>query len=121
MSDLFARTFLFVPLDYIIIFIIIIIVKTDAYHPPLIIDILLPAASTARNCEYSYFKFASGDYTLLYNILSTHDWSCVYNSTSVDDAVASLNSTVQDAMEQAIPRGVTEKSKFPHWFSTSLR
>jgi hypothetical protein len=25
------------------------IVKTDAYHPPLIIDILLPAASTACN------------------------------------------------------------------------
>jgi hypothetical protein len=66
-------------------------VKTDAYHPPLIIDILLPTATTARNCEYSYFKCVSGDYTLLYNILSTHDWSCVYNSTSVDDAVASLN------------------------------
>jgi hypothetical protein len=27
----------------------------------------------------------------------------VYNSTSVHDAVASLHSTVQDAMEQAIP------------------
>jgi hypothetical protein len=33
----------------------------------------------------------------------------VYNSTSVDDAVASLNSVVQDAMEQAIPHGVTKK------------
>jgi hypothetical protein len=48
------------------------IVKTEAYHPPLIIDILLPTATTARNWEYSYFKFSSGDYTLLYNILSTH-------------------------------------------------
>jgi hypothetical protein len=38
----------------------------------------------------------------------------VCNSTSVDDAVASLNSIVQDAMEQAIPRGVTKKSKFCH-------
>jgi hypothetical protein len=80
------------------------IVKPDAYHPPLIIDILFPTATTARNCEYSYYKFASGDYTRLYNILSTHDWSSVYNSTSVDDAVASLTSAVQDVMEQAIPR-----------------
>jgi hypothetical protein len=44
----------------------------------------------------------------------------VYNSTSVDDAVASLNSTVQDAMERAIPHCVTKNSKFSHWFSTSL-
>jgi hypothetical protein len=97
------------------------IVKTEAYHPHLIIDILLSTAATARYCEYCYFEFPSWDYTLLYNILSSHDWSCVCNSTSVDDAVASLNSVVQDAMEQAIPRGVTKKSKFPHWFSSSLR
>jgi hypothetical protein len=32
----------------------------------------------------------------------------VYNITSVDDADASLNSTVQNAMERAIPRGVTK-------------
>jgi hypothetical protein len=41
------------------------IVKPDAYHPPLIIDILLPTATTARNGEYSYYKFASG-FTLGY-------------------------------------------------------
>jgi hypothetical protein len=28
---------------------------------------------------------------------------------------------VQDAMEQAIPRGYIKKSKFPHWFSRYLR
>jgi hypothetical protein len=53
------------------------IVKTDAYHPHLVIDILLPTVTTARSYEYSYFKFAYRDYTLLYNILSTHDRLCV--------------------------------------------
>jgi hypothetical protein len=45
----------------------------------------------------------------------------VYDTNSVDAAVASLNAVVQDAMEQAIPRGYSKKSKFPHWFSNSLR
>jgi hypothetical protein len=36
--------------------------------------------------------------------------------------VASLNAAVQDAMEQAILRGIINfKSKFPHWYSGSLR
>jgi hypothetical protein len=59
---------------------------------------------------------------LLYNILSTHDWSCVYGSTSVDSAVASLNAAAQDAMEQTIACGIINtNSKFPHWYSSSLR
>jgi hypothetical protein len=46
----------------------------------------------------------------------------VYDTTSVDAAVASLNAVVQDAMEQAIPRGIIKsKSEFPHWYSGSLR
>jgi hypothetical protein len=46
----------------------------------------------------------------------------VYDTTSVDAAVASLNAVVQDAMEQVIPRAIIKsKSKFPHWYSGSLR
>jgi hypothetical protein len=55
---------------------------------------------------------------MLYNILSTYDWSSVYETTSVDTAVANLNAAVHGAMEQAIPRGYSHKSKFPPWFST---
>jgi hypothetical protein len=58
----------------------------------------------------------------LYNILSTYAWSCVHGTTSVEAAVASLSAAVQDAMEQAIPIGIIKsKSKFPHWYSSSLR
>jgi hypothetical protein len=75
-----------------------------------------------ENYVYSYRKFSSGDYALLYNILSTFDWSCVYGTTSVDSAVACLNAAVQDAMEHAIPRGVTNaNSKFTHWYSSTLK
>jgi hypothetical protein len=63
-----------------------------------------------------YRKFSSGDYALLYHILSTTDWSCVYGTSSVDSAVVCLNAVVQDALERAIPRGVLNSHlKFPHW------
>jgi hypothetical protein len=45
----------------------------------------------------------------------------VYETTSVDTAVASLNAAVRGAMEQAIPRGYSRKSKFPPWFYHALR
>jgi hypothetical protein len=96
------------------------IIKTGTYHNPLVIDIILPLVSPTQNCEYSYRKFSSGGYILLYNILSNYDWSCVYDMNAVDAAVASLNAIVQDAMQQAIPRGFITKSKYPHWFSNAL-
>jgi hypothetical protein len=45
----------------------------------------------------------------------------VYETTSVDTAVGSLNAAVNGAMEQAVPRGYSRKSKFPPWFSHTLR
>jgi hypothetical protein len=84
-------------------------IKPNAYHPPFVIDIFLPFNASTRNCEHSYHKFASGDYTLLYNILSTYDWSFMYNITSVDDAATSLNAVALNAMDQAIHRGSIRK------------
>jgi hypothetical protein len=97
------------------------IIKPDAYLRPFVVDIFLPFDTSTHNCEYSYRKFASGDYTLLYNILSIYDWPLMYNITSVDDAVTSLSAVVLNAMNQAIPRGFIRKSKFPHWFLSALR
>jgi hypothetical protein len=45
----------------------------------------------------------------------------VYATTSVDTAVANVNAALRGAMEQAIPRGYSRKSKFPPWFSHTLR
>jgi hypothetical protein len=81
----------------------------------------LPHVNNDLNCEFSYPNFADGNYTLLYNILSTCDWSRVYETNSFDVAVASLNAAVRDAMEQAIPRGYNPKYKFSPWFSNTLR
>jgi hypothetical protein len=52
---------------------------------------------------------------------TTYDWSSVYEATSVDTAVANVNATGRGAMEQAIPRGYSRKSKFPPWFFHNLR
>jgi hypothetical protein len=96
------------------------LVAPDKYHPPLSINVIFPHDNNNINCEFSYRNFAAGNYTLLYNILSTYDWSSVYE-TSIDEAVASLNAAVRGAIEQAIPCGYSCKSKFPHWFSYTLR
>jgi hypothetical protein len=61
-----------------------------------------------------YYKFSSGDYTVLYNILDTYDLFSVYKNTSVFDADISLNAVVPDAMEQAIRHGIIKKSELYH-------
>jgi hypothetical protein len=76
------------------------LVTPDTYHPPFSIDVLLPHINNNLNSEFSYRIYSAGNSTLLYNILSTHDWSSVYETTSVDTAVASLNAAVRGAMEQ---------------------
>jgi hypothetical protein len=70
---------------------------------PPIISIYLPFSICIQHYVYSYRKFSSGDYALLYNILLIYDWFCIYGTSSVDSAVASLNAALQDAMEQATP------------------
>jgi hypothetical protein len=40
----------------------------------------------------------------------------MYDTTSADATVSSLNTIVQEAMEQAIPRDYTRKSKFTQWY-----
>jgi hypothetical protein len=97
------------------------LVTPDTYHPPLSIDVFLTHVNNNLHCEYSYQNFAAGNDALLYNILSAYNWSSVYETTSVDVAVANHNVAVRGAMEQAIPRGYSCKSKFPHWFSYTLR
>jgi hypothetical protein len=45
----------------------------------------------------------------------------VHETTSVDTAVANVNAAVHGAMEQAVPRGYSRKSKFSPSFSHTLR
>jgi hypothetical protein len=67
-------------------------VQPDNYLPPLITHIYPPFTACIQNYLYSHRKFSSGDYKLLYNILSTYDCPCVYCTSSV----ASLNAALQD-------------------------
>ena len=96
-------------------------VKPDVYHPPLSIEMPRFVKTCSKTSEFSYFKYAFGDYTLLYHNLSSYDWSCVYSKSSVDAAVASLNSPVHEAIDRSIPRGSVKGSSFPSWYSRPLR
>jgi hypothetical protein len=89
------------------------LVTPDTYHPPFSIEVLLPHINNNLNSEISYPIYSADNYTLLYNLLSRYDWPSVYETTSVDTAVANLDAAVHGAMEQAIPRGYSRKSKFP--------
>jgi hypothetical protein len=86
----------------------------DTYHPPFIIYVLLPHVHNNLNSDISYIISLVGMYTLLYSLLSTHDWSREYETTSVDTAVANLNATVRGAMEQEIPSLVLPHLKALH-------
>jgi hypothetical protein len=97
------------------------LVTPDTYHPSFTADILLPHVNNNLNSVITYPIYSAGNYAFLYNLLSTHDWSSVNETTSVDTAVASLNAAVRGAVEQAIPRGYSRKSKSPPWFSHTLR
>jgi hypothetical protein len=77
------------------------LVTPNTYHPPLSIDVHLPHVTNNQNCEFTYRNFAAGNYTLLYNMISTYNWSGVYEAASIDVAIASLTETVRDNIEQA--------------------
>jgi peptidoglycan biosynthesis protein MviN/MurJ (putative lipid II flippase) len=79
----------------------------------IIINIYLLFATKIENYVYSYRKFSSGDYTLLYNILSAYDWSCV-RVYLADSAVASLSAALQHAMEQAAFHGIINRKSISH-------
>jgi hypothetical protein len=88
----------------------------DTYHTPLSIDVFLPRVNNNLNYKFSYRIFPTGNYTVLYNILSAYDWSMVYETFPVDVAVTSHNAFLRDVMKEAILRGSNCKSKFPPWF-----
>jgi hypothetical protein len=80
------------------------VVKPDAYHPPIVIEIPLDlhiSTSYAR----SYRKYASGDYSLLFRLLFNYDWSCVYSNNTVEAAVDSFTNVILQAMDLANPPG----------------
>jgi hypothetical protein len=96
-------------------------VKPDVYHPPLSIEMPLIVKTCSKTSASTYFKYACGDYSLLYQILFSHDWSSVYSESSVDASVASLNSSVHEAIDRSVPQGSVNGSNSPSWFSRTLR
>jgi hypothetical protein len=96
-------------------------VKPDACHPPLSIEMPVIVKTCSKTSEFLYFKYACGDYILFYQILFSYDWLCVYSEPSVDAAVASLNPVVHEAIDGSIPQGSVTGSNFPSWFSRTLR
>jgi hypothetical protein len=91
-------------------------VKPDVYHPPLSIEMPCFIKTCSKTRELSYFKYACGDYTLLYHILSSYVWSSVYSKSSADAAVASLNSAVHEAIARSIPEALLKDLIFPLGF-----
>jgi hypothetical protein len=85
------------------------LVEPDTFHPSIAIDLsifLPPYAQSLR----SFHNYASGDYSLLYTLLSSYDWSRVYRESSVDSAVTQLSAAVSEAMDLAVPYKCIRKS-----------
>jgi hypothetical protein len=56
-----------------------------------------------------------------FTIFILFESSCVYNQSSTGSAINQLNSAVSEALKLAIPYKFSRKSKFPCWFSSSLK
>jgi hypothetical protein len=81
----------------------------------------MPFRRPKQNFNISYNRYSAGDYTVLYNALSTYDRSSPYNETSVDVAVNRLNVAVTQAIDLAVPSGYIKKHKYPACFSGKLK
>jgi hypothetical protein len=97
------------------------LVEPDVLHPSVVIDLSSTIVSSRSQPTRLSRDYARADYFLLYSYLSSYDWSCVYNQSSTDSAVNQLNSVVTDALNLAIPNKLSRKSKFPCWFSGTLK
>jgi hypothetical protein len=93
------------------------LVEPDVFHPSLVTG----PSSTIVSSHSQHIRLsrdcARADYFLLYSYLS----SCVYNQSSTDSVVNQLKSEVADALNLAIPNKLSRKSKFPCWFSGTLK
>jgi hypothetical protein len=74
------------------------VVQPDNFHPPFIIDCIMPVRRIKQNCNILHKRFSAGNYAVLYNALYNYDWSSLYNETSVDSAVDRLNFAVTQAI-----------------------
>jgi hypothetical protein len=96
------------------------LVEPDSFHPSLLtnLSIILPSYGQSQR---SYRNYACDAYALLYTLLSSYDWSCVYLQSSVNTAVTLLNAALSGAMDLAIPYKYSIRSKYPCWFSSTLK
>jgi hypothetical protein len=97
------------------------VVEPDVFHPSMVIDLSSTIVSSHSQPTRLSRDYARGDYFLLYNFLSSYDWSCVYDQSSSDSALNHLKSVVTDALNSAIPNKISRKTKFPCWFSGTLK
>jgi hypothetical protein len=96
------------------------VVKPDAYHPPIVIEIPLDLHNSTSYHAHSYRKYASGDYSLLFSFLFNYDWPCVYSNNTVEAAVDNFTNVILGAMDLAVPQGPSRNFTFPRWFSRTV-
>jgi hypothetical protein len=77
-----------------------VLVSPDTYHPHSITEVLLSVRKSNRSSNISFRKCSSGDYFLLHNFLSTHDWYSLNSGTAVDAAVEKLVVAVTEVIEK---------------------
>jgi hypothetical protein len=93
------------------------LVEPDVFHPSLVIGLSSTIVSSHSQPTRLSRDCARADYFLLCSYLS----SCVYSQSSTDSVVNQLKSVVTDALNLAIPNKLSRKSKFPCWFSGTLK
>lgn len=106
--------------------------RRDAYHPPL--DISVPLHDSLRHSfseridpsnfnSLQDWKFANGDYQLLYKLVSEVNWHESLLTQDIDIAVDSFYRVLYSIFDVSIPRKTRNKSRvrrYPVWFTADL-
>ncbi|MDD9361502.1 MAG: hypothetical protein PV344_01045, partial [Anaplasma sp.] len=71
--------------------------------------------------EQSWYCYPKGDYFSLYRYVSEFDWSIVLGDMCAELCTSRLTETLKQALDMYVPKTISRKTKYPKWFSKSLR
>ncbi|KAF0761231.1 Reverse transcriptase domain-containing protein [Aphis craccivora] len=96
------------------------IVRPDAYHPPLLIN--LPFHFKPHNrISRAYRDFKSGNYVSMSQYLSSFNWPLTFSEYSINDAAVVFNDALLKAIGKFVPLKTFVEPKFLRWISGDLK
>lgn len=99
------------------------LVKEDAYHPALLVEVkTFESSSVPQNVkDVLKYDFSKGDYLKLYQLFADCDFTDIARCCNVDDATSYFYKKVYTVLDECIPKKRSYfNPKYPPWFTKKL-